>query len=150
MNATLVNDPGPSVTRYELGTPGVKVNKIQNLAEDIALKLAVSSVRIEPIPGKAAIGIEVPSGPSSPFLPIHCGLPEVKNAKGKLAIGLSKDIRPCGGGRPDQDASPPADCLSSNASGKSVCINTIICSLLYRAAPRRGEADPGDPQGGGN
>ncbi|WP_278389456.1 DNA translocase FtsK, partial [Acidaminococcus fermentans] len=83
VNATLVNvTKGPSVTRYELEpAPGVKVNKIQNLSEDIALKLAVSSVRIEPIPGKAAIGIEVPARTSEPVSfrsIVDC--PEVKSA----------------------------------------------------------------------
>ncbi len=137
VNATLVNvTRGPSVTRYELEpAPGVKVNKIQNLAEDIALKLAVSSVRIEPIPGKAAIGIEVPSRTSQPVSfrsIVDC--PEVKNAKGKLAIGLGKDIS----GHvvvADLTKMPHLLIAGSTGSGKSVCINTIICSLLYKAAP---------------
>lgn len=137
VNATLVNvTKGPSVTRYELEpAPGVKVNKIQNLAEDIALKLAVSSVRIEPIPGKAAIGIEVPSKTSQPVSfrsIVDC--PEVKNARGKLAIGLGKDIS----GHvvvADLTKMPHLLIAGSTGSGKSVCINTIICSLLYKAAP---------------
>ena len=137
VNATLVNvTKGPSVTRYELEpAPGVKVNKIQNLSEDIALKLAVSSVRIEPIPGKAAIGIEVPSKTSEPVSfrsIVDC--PEVKNAKGKLCIGLGKDIS----GRvvvADLSKMPHLLIAGSTGSGKSVCINTIICSLLYKAAP---------------
>lgn len=137
VNASLVNvTKGPSVTRYELEpAPGVKVNKIQNLAEDIALKLAVSSVRIEPIPGKAAIGIEVPSKTSQPVSfrsIVDC--PEVKNAKGKLAIGLGKDIS----GHvvvADLAKMPHLLIAGSTGSGKSVCINTIICSLLYKAAP---------------
>lgn len=137
VNATLVNvTKGPSVTRYELEpAPGVKVNKIQNLSEDIALKLAVSSVRIEPIPGKAAIGIEVPSKTTQPVSfrsIVDC--PEVKNAKGKLAIGLGKDIS----GHvvvADLTKMPHLLIAGSTGSGKSVCINTIICSLLYKAAP---------------
>lgn len=137
VNATLVNvTKGPSVTRYELEpAPGVKVNKIQNLSEDIALKLAVSSVRIEPIPGKAAIGIEVPSKTSEPVSfrsIVDC--PEVKNAKGKLCIGLGKDIS----GHvvvADLSKMPHLLIAGSTGSGKSVCINTIICSLLYKAAP---------------
>lgn len=137
VNATLVNvTKGPSVTRYELEpAPGVKVNKIQNLSEDIALKLAVSSVRIEPIPGKAAIGIEVPAKTSEPVTfrsIVDC--PEVKNAKGKLCIGLGKDIS----GRvvvADLSKMPHLLIAGSTGSGKSVCINTIICSLLYKAAP---------------
>ena len=95
MNATLVNvTKGPSVTRYELEpAPGVKVNKIQNLSEDIALKLAVSSVRIEPIPGKAAIGIEVPARtseryPSAPSWIVR----KMKSARGETGHRLGKDI----------------------------------------------------------
>lgn len=137
VNATLVNvTKGPSVTRYELEpAPGVKVNKIQNLSEDIALKLAVSSVRIEPIPGKAAIGIEVPARTSEPVSfrsIVDC--PEVKSARGKLAIGLGKDIS----GHvvvADLTKMPHLLIAGSTGSGKSVCINTIICSLLYKAAP---------------
>ena len=137
VNATLVNaTKGPSVTRYELEpAPGVKVMKIQNLADDIALKLAVSSVRIEPIVGKAAIGIEVPSknSESVSFRSI-VDCPEVQNAKGKLCIGLGKDISGhvivC-----DLSKMPHLLIAGSTGSGKSVCINTIIASLLYRAKP---------------
>lgn len=137
VSANLVNvTKGPSVTRYELEpAPGVKVNKIQNLADDIALKLAVSSVRIEPIPGKAAIGIEVPSKTSQAVSfrsIVDC--PEVKNAKGKLSIGLGKDIS----GHvvvADLAKMPHLLIAGSTGSGKSVCINTIIAGLLYRAAP---------------
>lgn len=137
VNAALVNvTKGPSVTRYELEpAPGVKVMKIQNLADDIALKLAVSSVRIEPIVGKAAIGIEVPAKTSEPVTfrsIVDC--PEVQNAKGKLCIGLGKDISGhvvvC-----DLSKMPHMLIAGSTGSGKSVCINTIIGSLLYRAKP---------------
>lgn len=137
VSANLVNvTKGPSVTRYELEpAPGVKVNKIQNLADDIALKLAVPSVRIEPIPGKAAIGIEVPSKTSQAVSfrsIVDCA--EVKNAKGKLSIGLGKDIS----GHvvvADLAKMPHLLIAGSTGSGKSVCINTIIASLLYRVAP---------------
>jgi S-DNA-T family DNA segregation ATPase FtsK/SpoIIIE len=137
VNATLVNvTKGPSVTRYEVEpAPGVKVNKIQNLAEDIALKLAVTSVRIEPIPGKAAIGIEVPSNLKEPVTfrsIVDCD--EVRHAKGKLCVGLGKDIS----GRvivADLSKMPHLLIAGSTGSGKSVCINTIIASLLYRARP---------------
>ncbi len=137
VNAALVNvTKGPSVTRYELEpAPGVKVMKIQNLADDIALKLAVSSVRIEPIVGKAAIGIEVPAQTSETVSfrsIVDC--PEVQNAKGKLCIGLGKDISGhvvvC-----DLSKMPHMLIAGSTGSGKSVCINTIIGSLLYRAKP---------------
>ena len=137
VKAALVNvTKGPSVTRYELEpAPGVKVNKIQNLAEDIALKLAVTSVRIEPIPGKAAIGIEVPSRYSEAVTfrsIVDCD--EIRNAKGKLCVGLGKDIS----GRvivADLSKMPHLLIAGSTGSGKSVCINTIIASLLYRAKP---------------
>lgn len=137
VNAALVNvTKGPSVTRYELEpAPGVKVTKIQNLADDIALKLAVSSIRIEPIPGKAAIGIEVPSQTVEPVTfrsIVDC--PEVKNAKGKLCIGLGKDIS----GHvvvADLSRMPHLLIAGSTGSGKSVCINTIIAGLLYRCKP---------------
>ena len=137
VNANLVNaTKGPSVTRFELEpAPGVKVMKIQNLADDIALKLAVSSVRIEPIVGKAAIGIEVPSKNSETVSfrsIVDC--PEVQNAKGKLCVGLGKDISGhvvvC-----DLAKMPHMLIAGSTGSGKSVCINTIIASLLYRARP---------------
>ena len=113
----------------------MKVNKIQNLSEDIALKLAVSSVRIEPIPGKAAIGIEVPARTSEPVSfrsIVDC--PEVKSAKGKLAIGLGKDIS----GHvvvADLTKMPHLLIAGATGSGKSVCINTLIMSILYKATP---------------
>ena len=136
VNAALVNvTKGPSVTRYELEpAPGVKVTKIQNLADDIALKLAVSSIRIEPIPGKAAIGIEVPSQTVEPVTfrsIVDC--PEVKNAKGKLCIGLGKDIS----GHvvvADLSRMPHLLIAGSTGSGKSVCINTIIAGRLVSRA----------------
>ena len=104
-------------------------------AEDIALKLAVTSVRIEPIPGKAAIGIEVPSRYSEAVTfrsIVDCD--EIRNAKGKLCVGLGKDIS----GRvivADLSKMPHLLIAGSTGSGKSVCINTIIASLLYRAKP---------------
>lgn len=137
VKASLVNvTKGPSVTRYELEpAPGVKVNKIQNLAEDIALKLAVTSVRIEPIPGKAAIGIEVPSRLTEPVTfrsIVDCE--EMRRARGKLCVGLGKDIS----GRvivADLSKMPHLLIAGSTGSGKSVCINTIIAGLLFRARP---------------
>jgi S-DNA-T family DNA segregation ATPase FtsK/SpoIIIE len=137
VKAELVNvTKGPSVTRYEVSpAPGVKVNRIQNLSEDIALKLAVSSVRIEPIPGKAAIGIEVPSRYQEAVTfrsIVDCD--EIRNAKGKLCVGLGKDIS----GKvivADLSKMPHLLIAGATGSGKSVCINTIIASLLYRARP---------------
>ncbi len=137
VRATLVNvTKGPAVTRFELApAPGVKVNKIQNLSDDIALKLAVQNVRIEPIPGKAAIGLEVPSKTTEPVnfrSIVDCDA--VRNAKGKLCVGLGKDIS----GNvivADLSKMPHLLIAGSTGSGKSVCINTIIASLLFRANP---------------
>ena len=128
---------GPSVTRYELQpSAGVKVSKIVNLADDIALNLASAGVRIEaPIPGKAAIGIEVPNKDLTPVC-----LREViesdafVNAKYKLAFCLGKDI---GGNCVVSDLSKMPHVLIAGAtgSGKSVCINTLIISILYKYLP---------------
>ena len=137
VRATMVNvTKGPSVTRFELApAPGVKVSKIQNLAEDLALKLAVPGIRIEPIPGKAAIGVEVPSVATEPVnfrAVVDCEV--VRKATGKLCVGLGKDIS----GNvivADLAKMPHLLVAGSTGSGKSVCINTIIASLLYKAAP---------------
>ena len=137
VRATLVDvTKGPAVTRFELApAPGVKVNRIQNLSDDIALKLAVPSLRIEPIPGKAAIGLEVPSKTTDPVSfrsIVDCDA--VRNAKGKLCVGLGKDIS----GNvivADLSKMPHLLVAGSTGSGKSVCINTIIASLLFRATP---------------
>lgn len=128
---------GPSVTRYELQpSAGVKVSKIVNLADDIALNLASAGVRIEaPIPGKAAIGIEVPNKDLTPVV-----LREViesesfVNTKAKLAFCLGKDI---GGNCVVSDLSKMPHVLIAGAtgSGKSVCINTLIISILYKYFP---------------
>ncbi len=128
---------GPTVTRYEL-TPstGVKVSKIVNLSDDIALNLAAKSIRIEaPIPGKAAVGIEVPNAVSESVL-----LREViesdafKNHKSKLAFALGKDAagEVCVG---DIAKMPHVLIAGATGSGKSVCINSIIVSILYKAKP---------------
>lgn len=128
---------GPSVTRYELQpSAGVKVSKIVNLADDIALNLASAGVRIEaPIPGKAAIGIEVPNKDLTPVV-----LREVIesesfiNTKSKLAFCLGKDI---GGNCVVSDLTKMPHVLIAGAtgSGKSVCINTLIISILYKYLP---------------
>nr|WP_092067783.1 DNA translocase FtsK [Dendrosporobacter quercicolus]NSL46773.1 DNA translocase FtsK 4TM domain-containing protein [Dendrosporobacter quercicolus DSM 1736]SDL63484.1 DNA translocase FtsK [Dendrosporobacter quercicolus] len=128
---------GPSVTRYELEpAPGVKVSKIVNLADDIALKLASTGVRIEaPIPGKAAIGIEVPNKEVS-----GVQLREVleseafQEASSKLTVALGKDIA---GKAITADLAKMPHLLVAGAtgSGKSVCINTLITSILFKATP---------------
>ena len=128
---------GPSVTRFELQpSPGVKVSKIVNLSDDIALGLAASGVRIEaPIPGKAAVGIEVPNREQTPvFLREVLESQEFLNTNKKLAFALGKDI----GGQcvvGDLSKMPHTLIAGATGSGKSVCINTLIISLLYKYSP---------------
>lgn len=127
---------GPAVTRYELEpAPGVKVSKITNLSDDIALALAASSVRIEPIQGKAAIGIEVPNKElESVGLRDVLENSEFSSAKSKLTVGLGIDI----GGKAifaDIAKMPHLLVAGATGSGKSVCINTIIASILFKARP---------------
>ena len=128
---------GPSVTRFELQpNAGVKVSKIVNLADDIALSLAASGVRIEaPIPGKAAIGIEVPNKELTPvFLREVIESTEFITSIKNLAFCLGKDIA---GNCVVSDLSRMPHVLIAGAtgSGKSVCINTLIISLLYKYSP---------------
>lgn len=130
-------DIGPSITRFELQPdPGVKVNKIVSLADDLSLSLATSDIRIEaPIPGKAAVGIEVPNEES-----VIVGLREIiespafEHFKGPLPFALGKTLS---GQNIIGDISkmPHVLIAGSTGSGKSVCINTIIISLLYKESP---------------
>ena len=128
---------GPTVTRYEL-TPsvGVKVSKIVNLADDIALNLAAKTIRIEaPIPGKAAVGIEVPNpAPESVFLKEVVDSDAFKNHASKLAFALGKDAA---GDIVVGDIAKMPHVLIAGATGagKSVCINSLIVSILYKAKP---------------
>ena len=128
---------GPTVTRYELQPcAGVKISKITNLADDIALNLATAGVRIEaPIPNKAAVGIEVPNKASA-VVGVRGILesPAFINAKSKLTVALGRDI---GGNVVVTDIAKMQHGLIAGAtgSGKSVCINSIIISLLYKATP---------------
>lgn len=127
---------GPAVTRYELEpAPGVKVSKITNLADDLALSLAAFSVRIEPIPGKAAIGIEVPNKELEGVrLREVLENPKFEQAKSKLTCGLGMDI----GGQPifaDLAKMPHLLVAGATGSGKSVCINTLITSILFKSKP---------------
>lgn len=128
---------GPTVTRYELQPcAGVKISRITNLADDIALNLATAGVRIEaPIPNKAAVGIEVPNK-SSDIVGVR-GIfesPEFTAAKSKLTVALGRDI---GGNAVVADIGkmPHGLIAGATGSGKSVCINTIIMSILYKATP---------------
>ena len=128
---------GPTITRYEIQpSPGVKVSKIVNLTDDIALSLAAKSIRIEaPIPGKSAIGIEVPNEEAQ-----MVGVREVleseefNNFNSPLAMGLGKDVA----GKiiiGDIGKMPHLLIAGSTGSGKSVCVNTLISSILYKANP---------------
>lgn len=128
---------GPSVTRYELQPEqGVKVSKIVGLADDIKLNLAATDIRIEaPIPGKAAVGIEVPNKENSAVaLRELFETKEFKNFNANLAFAVGKDI---GGQTVVTDIAKMPHMLIAGAtgSGKSVCINTIIMSILYKAHP---------------
>ena len=128
---------GPSVTRYELQPEqGVKVSKIVGLADDIKLNLAVSDLRIEaPIPGKAAVGIEVPNEENTAvMLRDLLEAPEFQKSKAKLAFAVGKDIA----GKvivADIAKMPHLLVAGATGSGKSVCINTIIMSIIYKANP---------------
>ncbi len=128
---------GPTVTRYELQpAAGVKISKVTGLADDIALNLAAAGVRIEaPIPNKAAIGIEVPNK-ATDIVTIReiIDTPEFKNAKSKLTVALGKDIA---GNVITTDLSkmPHTLIAGSTGSGKSVCINSLLMSILYKASP---------------
>lgn len=130
-------DRGPVVTRYELApAPGIKVSKIMSLADDIALALASSGVRLEaPIPGKSAIGIEVPNQEISfVYLREVLQSSEFQRHRSKLAIALGKDIA----GKPvvaDLENMLHVLVAGATGSGKSVCLNTLIASILFKAAP---------------
>ena len=127
---------GPAVTRYELKpAPGVKVSKIENLADDLALSLAAASVRIEPVPGKAAIGVEVPNKKLE-GVTLRNVLEDAAfmKAKSPLTVGLGIDI----GGQAifaDLGAMPHLLIAGATGSGKSVCVNTLITSILFKARP---------------
>ena len=128
---------GPTVTRYEVSpSHGVKVSKIVNLADDIALNLAASGIRIEaPIPGKAAVGIEVPNREQqSVYLRTVLESEQFKKFPSKLAFALGQDIA---GNAVVTDIAKMPHLLIAGAtgSGKSVCINTLITSIIYKAKP---------------
>ncbi len=128
---------GPAITRYELKpAEGVRVSKIANLADDIALNLAAETIRIEaPIPGKQAVGIEVPNSEKEMVtLREVLESDEFKDSKSKLSVGLGKDVA----GKiavADISKMPHALIAGATGSGKSVCINTIITSIIYKSKP---------------
>ncbi len=127
---------GPTVTRYEIQpNTGIKLSKITGLAEDIALNLAVPTVLVAPVPGKAAVGIEVPNtSVNTVSVRELLESDEYKKGKSKLTVAFGKDI----GGNVivgDIAKMPHVLIAGSTGSGKSVCINTIIVSLLYKAKP---------------
>ncbi|MEB9921446.1 DNA translocase FtsK, partial [Bacillus cereus] len=128
---------GPAVTRFEVQPdPGVKVNKITNLSDDIKLSLAAKDIRIEaPIPGKSAIGIEVPNKESKPvFLREILRSPVFTKSESPLTVALGLDIS----GDPivtDIRKMPHGLIAGATGSGKSVCINAILTSILYKAKP---------------
>ena len=138
VNVTITDiSQGPSITRYELQPEqGVKVSKIVNLANDIKLSLAAVDIRIEaPIPGKPAIGIEVPNRhPAVVALRDILETQEFRGAKSRLSFAVGKDL---GGKTVVTDIAKMPHLLIAGAtgSGKSVCINTIIMSILYKASP---------------
>lgn len=128
---------GPAITRYELKpAEGVRVSKIANLADDIALNLAAETIRIEaPIPGKQAVGIEVPNTEKET---VHfrdvVESEDFQDSKSKLSVALGKDVA---GNMAIADIAkmPHALIAGATGSGKSVCINTIITSIIYKAKP---------------
>ena len=128
---------GPAITRYELKpAEGVRVSKIANLADDIALNLAAETIRIEaPIPGKQAVGIEVPNQEKEMVHLIEVlESDEFAESKSKMSVALGKDVA----GKvtiADMAKMPHTLIAGSTGSGKSVCINTIITSIIYKAKP---------------
>ena len=128
---------GPAITRYELKpAEGVRVSKIANLADDIALNLAAETIRIEaPIPGKQAVGIEVPNKEKE-MVPLRDVIEsqEFQNNKSKLTVALGKDVAGSVA-LADIAKMPHVLIAGSTGSGKSVCINTIITSIIYNAKP---------------
>ena len=128
---------GPAITRYELKpAEGVRVSKIANLADDIALNLAAETIRIEaPIPGKQAVGIEVPNQEKEMVhLREVLESDEFEDSKSKMSVALGKDVA----GKviiADMAKMPHTLIAGSTGSGKSVCINTIITSIIYKAKP---------------
>ncbi|MDO4270256.1 MAG: DNA translocase FtsK [Eubacteriales bacterium] len=127
---------GPSVTRFELSIPrGIKISRISSLSDDIALSLGAVSVRIAPIPDKVAVGIEVPNKTVNTVFIRECiSSPAFTNARSRLSYSVGKDIT----GKPvigDIAKMPHMLIAGTTGSGKSVCINSMLISLLYKSTP---------------
>ena len=137
VDAEVVNiEKGPSITRFELQPKsGVRISKIQSLSDDIKMNLAAASIRISPIPGKTVIGIEIPNDKTTPvFIKDIITSDTFKEHKSKIAFTVGMDIT----GNPiigDLAKMPHVLIAGATGSGKSVCINTLITSILYKATP---------------
>ena len=138
VDAEVINvNIGPIITQYEIKpAPGVKVSKFHTLADDLALAIKATSIRIQaPIPGRGLVGIEIPNvSRDTIYLKDIMLSDEMKKMDGLLAIGLGKDIS----GKPvvaDLAKMPHLLIAGATGSGKSVCVNSIICSLLFRTTP---------------
>lgn len=138
VNAKVVNaDQGPTITRYELDlAPGVKINRISNLADDIAMALCAAQVRIvAPIPGKGTVGVELPNDIKKIVFLKECIEHEsYAKKKSETAISIGQDVA----GNPlvaDIKQMPHMLIAGSTGAGKTVCINTLLCSLLFKATP---------------
>lgn len=137
VTAKVINvQSGPSVTRYEIeAAMGTKLSKITGLADDLALHLGVTGIRIAPVPGKSAVGIEVPNKTRASVAMRNClESVEFNSSESKIAFALGKDIA----GKTviaDIGKMPHLLIAGATGSGKSVCINTIVTSLLYKATP---------------
>lgn len=149
VNVTVTNAScGPTVTRYEVQPEqGVKVSKIVNLADDIKLNLAAADVRIEaPIPGKAAVGIEVPNATNSPvMLRDVLQSDSFQQSTSKLTFAVGKDVD-ANVVVADIAKMPHLLIAGSTGSGKSVCINTLIMSILYKSSPEEVKLIMVDPK----
>ena len=148
VEATVKNiERGPSITRYEMQLKsGVRINKIQSLQDDIKMNMAAKSIRIAPIPGKTLVGVEVSNDTVTPvFVKEIINSDEFKENKSKIAFTVGMDIA----GKPvvgDLAKMPHVLIAGATGSGKSVCINTLIASILYKADPNEVKLIMVDPK----
>ncbi|MBQ4109642.1 MAG: DNA translocase FtsK 4TM domain-containing protein [Clostridia bacterium] len=148
VEATVKNiERGPSITRYEMQLKsGVRINKIQSLQDDIKMNMAAKSIRIAPIPGKTLVGVEVSNDTVTPvFVKEIISSDEFKENKSKIAFTVGMDIA----GKPvvgDLAKMPHVLIAGATGSGKSVCINTLIASILYKADPNEVKLIMVDPK----